>query len=99
MGIGNRIATVLIYLSTPEKGGFTIFNQIKTIAKPTKHDALFWYNLWRSGKGDIRTMFGFFKYLFSIYLGMQPVPFCLVINGFPILGYTKEDKNLFVLVV
>nr|CAD2192638.1 unnamed protein product [Meloidogyne enterolobii] len=56
MGIGNRIATVLIYLSTPEKGGFTIFNQIKTIAKPTKHDALFWYNLWRSGKGDIRTM-------------------------------------------
>uniref|UniRef100_A0A915LTZ1 Uncharacterized protein n=1 Tax=Meloidogyne javanica TaxID=6303 RepID=A0A915LTZ1_MELJA len=43
MGIGNRIATVLLYLSTPEKGGFTIFNQIKTIAKPTKHDALFWH--------------------------------------------------------
>nr|CAD2203875.1 unnamed protein product [Meloidogyne enterolobii] len=35
---GNRIGTVLFYLT-----------------KPTKNDALFWYNLWRSGKGDMRT--------------------------------------------
>uniref|UniRef100_A0A1I8BYR7 Fe2OG dioxygenase domain-containing protein n=1 Tax=Meloidogyne hapla TaxID=6305 RepID=A0A1I8BYR7_MELHA len=56
MGIGNRIATVLFYLSTPEKGGYTVFNKLKTIAVPTKHDALFWYNLLRNGDGDLRTM-------------------------------------------
>uniref|UniRef100_A0A914LK54 procollagen-proline 4-dioxygenase n=1 Tax=Meloidogyne incognita TaxID=6306 RepID=A0A914LK54_MELIC len=52
---GNRIGTVLFYLSTPEKGGYTVFTDLKTVAKPTKNDALFWYNLWRSGKGDMRT--------------------------------------------
>uniref|UniRef100_A0A914LRH9 procollagen-proline 4-dioxygenase n=1 Tax=Meloidogyne incognita TaxID=6306 RepID=A0A914LRH9_MELIC len=51
-----RIATALFYLSTPEKGGYTVFTDIKTIAKPTKNDAIFWYNLWRSGDGDLRTM-------------------------------------------
>ncbi|CAK5108564.1 unnamed protein product [Meloidogyne enterolobii] len=56
MGIGNRIATVLFYLTTPEKGGYTIFNKINTIAKPSKRDALFWYNLLRNGDGDLRTM-------------------------------------------
>uniref|UniRef100_A0A915PEH0 Prolyl 4-hydroxylase alpha subunit domain-containing protein n=1 Tax=Meloidogyne floridensis TaxID=298350 RepID=A0A915PEH0_9BILA len=52
---GNRIGTVLFYLSTPEKGGYTVFTDLKSVAKPTKNDALFWYNLWRSGKGDMRT--------------------------------------------
>uniref|UniRef100_A0A914KV50 Fe2OG dioxygenase domain-containing protein n=1 Tax=Meloidogyne incognita TaxID=6306 RepID=A0A914KV50_MELIC len=52
--IGDRIATLLFYLTTPEKGGYTVFTDIKTIAKPTKNDALFWYNLWRSGDGDLR---------------------------------------------
>jgi len=55
MEIGDRIATVLFYSTTPEKGGYTVFTDIKTIAKPTKNDALFWYNLWRNGDRDLRT--------------------------------------------
>ncbi|CAK5086174.1 unnamed protein product [Meloidogyne enterolobii] len=59
MGSGYRIGTVLFYLSTPEKGGYTAFSNVKTIAKSTKNDALFWYNLRRNGDRDLRTMFGF----------------------------------------
>ncbi|CAK5065245.1 unnamed protein product [Meloidogyne enterolobii] len=57
MDIAYRIVTVLFYLSTPEKGGYTVLNNVKTTAKSTKHDALFWYNLWRNGdrgKGRFR---------------------------------------------
>ncbi|CAK5047135.1 unnamed protein product [Meloidogyne enterolobii] len=43
MDIAYRIVTVLFYLSTPEKGGYTVLNNVKTIAKSTKHDALFWH--------------------------------------------------------
>uniref|UniRef100_A0A183F5V4 Fe2OG dioxygenase domain-containing protein n=1 Tax=Heligmosomoides polygyrus TaxID=6339 RepID=A0A183F5V4_HELPZ len=52
---GNRIATVLFYMTTPERGGATVFNQLGTAVFPTKLDALFWYNLLRSGEGDMRT--------------------------------------------
>uniref|UniRef100_A0A914LLZ8 Fe2OG dioxygenase domain-containing protein n=2 Tax=Meloidogyne incognita group TaxID=654580 RepID=A0A914LLZ8_MELIC len=52
---GDIIATVLFYLSTPEKGGYTVFTDVKTVAKPTKNDALFWYTLLRSGDRDQRT--------------------------------------------
>jgi len=55
LNLGTRIATALFYLSTPEKGGYTVFSNVKTFVKPTKNDALFWYNLWRSGNGDFRT--------------------------------------------
>ncbi|KAL6738222.1 hypothetical protein Aduo_011792 [Ancylostoma duodenale] len=52
---GNRIATVLFYMTQPERGGATVFNHLGTAVFPTKHDALFWYNLMRSGEGDLRT--------------------------------------------
>ncbi|KAF7633076.1 Fe2OG dioxygenase domain-containing protein [Meloidogyne graminicola] len=52
---GNRISTVLFYFTTPEKGGYTAFIDLEIIVKPTKNDAVFWYNLLRSGKGDLRT--------------------------------------------
>lgn len=55
LGTGNRIATVLFYCSQPEKGGYTVFTELKTPCKPSKYDALFWYNLFRSGEGDLRT--------------------------------------------
>uniref|UniRef100_A0A915P4K2 procollagen-proline 4-dioxygenase n=1 Tax=Meloidogyne floridensis TaxID=298350 RepID=A0A915P4K2_9BILA len=55
METGDRIATVLFYLSTPKKGGYTVFTDIKTVAKPTKNDALFWYNMLRSVDIDWRT--------------------------------------------
>ncbi|KAL3115904.1 hypothetical protein niasHT_007204 [Heterodera trifolii] len=55
LGTGNRIATALFYFSQPEKGGFTVFTELKTPQKPSKYDALFWYNLLRNGEGDLRT--------------------------------------------
>uniref|UniRef100_A0A0K0DVC8 procollagen-proline 4-dioxygenase n=2 Tax=Strongyloides stercoralis TaxID=6248 RepID=A0A0K0DVC8_STRER len=55
LGTGNRIATVLFYMTEPEIGGGTVFTELKTTVKPSKYDALFWYNLLRSGEGDLRT--------------------------------------------
>uniref|UniRef100_A0A1I8AHF3 procollagen-proline 4-dioxygenase n=1 Tax=Steinernema glaseri TaxID=37863 RepID=A0A1I8AHF3_9BILA len=55
LGTGNRIATVLFYMSQPEMGGGTVFTELKTTVMPSHHDALFWYNLYRSGEGDLRT--------------------------------------------
>lgn len=55
LGTGNRIATALFYFTKPEKGGFTVFTDLKTALRPSKNDALFWYNLLRSGEGDLRT--------------------------------------------
>ncbi|KAJ1369161.1 phytochrome 2 [Parelaphostrongylus tenuis] len=52
---GNRLATVLFYMTEPERGGATVFNNLGTAVFPSKHDALFWYNLMRSGEGDLRT--------------------------------------------
>ncbi|KAI6189236.1 Prolyl 4-hydroxylase alpha-related protein PH4 [Aphelenchoides besseyi] len=55
LGTGNRIATVLFYMSQPTRGGATVYTELGTGVFPTKHDALFWYNLKRSGEGDMRT--------------------------------------------
>uniref|UniRef100_A0A0M3KAR3 Fe2OG dioxygenase domain-containing protein n=1 Tax=Anisakis simplex TaxID=6269 RepID=A0A0M3KAR3_ANISI len=55
LGTGNRVATVLFYLTQPEIGGGTVFTEIKTTVMPSQNDALFWYNLYRSGEGDLRT--------------------------------------------
>ncbi|KAI1715402.1 2OG-Fe(II) oxygenase superfamily domain-containing protein [Ditylenchus destructor] len=55
LGTGNRIATVLFYMSQPDKGGATVYTELKTGVFPSKHDALFWYNLHRSGEGDLLT--------------------------------------------
>jgi hypothetical protein len=43
LGTGNRVATVLFYMSQPEKGGYTVFTDIKTTLVPTFRDALFWF--------------------------------------------------------
>ncbi|EFP08464.1 hypothetical protein CRE_15564 [Caenorhabditis remanei] len=55
LNTGNRIATVLFYMSQPERGGATVFNHLGTAVFPSKNDALFWYNLRRDGEGDLRT--------------------------------------------
>lgn len=53
--IGNRIATALFYLSQPEAGGATVFPELKLTLYPSKNDAVFWHNLWKSGEGDLTT--------------------------------------------
>ncbi|MCP9259530.1 Prolyl 4-hydroxylase subunit alpha-1 [Dirofilaria immitis] len=55
LGTGNRIATILIYMTEPEIGGGTVFIDLKTSVPCTKNAALFWYNLMRSGEVDMRT--------------------------------------------
>ncbi|XP_037727403.1 prolyl 4-hydroxylase subunit alpha-2 [Drosophila subpulchrella] len=56
--MGNRIATVLFYLSDVEQGGGTAFPQIRQHLKPKKYAAAFWHNLHASGVGDVRTQHG-----------------------------------------
>ncbi|VDN03309.1 unnamed protein product [Thelazia callipaeda] len=55
LNTGNRLATVLFYMTQPESGGATVFTHVRTTVLPSKNDALFWYNLLRSGEGDFRT--------------------------------------------
>uniref|UniRef100_A0A1I8BZ65 procollagen-proline 4-dioxygenase n=1 Tax=Meloidogyne hapla TaxID=6305 RepID=A0A1I8BZ65_MELHA len=52
---GNRIATVLFYMSQPSQGGYTVYTDLGMGVAPSIHDALFWYNLRRDGEGDLRT--------------------------------------------
>ncbi|XP_016980685.2 LOW QUALITY PROTEIN: prolyl 4-hydroxylase subunit alpha-2 [Drosophila rhopaloa] len=56
--MGNRIATVLFYLSDVAQGGGTAFPQLRQHLKPKKYAAAFWHNLHASGVGDVRTQHG-----------------------------------------
>lgn len=42
-------------MSQPKKGGGTVFTELGQGVLPSIHNALFWYNLKRSGEGDLRT--------------------------------------------
>jgi len=53
--IGNRIATVIYYMSDVEAGGATVFPQIGVKLWPEKGSCAVWYNLMQSGEGDYRT--------------------------------------------
>ncbi|XP_037950136.1 prolyl 4-hydroxylase subunit alpha-1 [Teleopsis dalmanni] len=55
LNAGNRIATVLFYMSDVEQGGATVFTTIRIALWPKKGSAAFWYNLHKSGEGDFRT--------------------------------------------
>ncbi len=51
----NRISTMLFYMSDVEKGGATVFPKLNLTLWPEKGSAVFWYNLKKSGDGDLRT--------------------------------------------
>ena len=42
---GNRLATVLVYLSNVQSGGHTVFPKLDISAKPRAGSALVWFNL------------------------------------------------------
>ncbi|CAO1333226.1 unnamed protein product [Diamesa hyperborea] len=52
---GNRVATVLFYLSDVEKGGATVFPSLKIKIPARKGTAAFWFNLQNSGDGEYLT--------------------------------------------
>ncbi|NXF84939.1 P4HA3 hydroxylase, partial [Eubucco bourcierii] len=58
MKSGNRIATVMIYLSSVQAGGSTAFIYANFSVPVVKNAALFWWNLRRSGAGDGDTLHG-----------------------------------------
>ncbi|XP_026315299.1 prolyl 4-hydroxylase subunit alpha-2-like isoform X2 [Hyposmocoma kahamanoa] len=53
---GNRLATVLFYMSDVAYGGATVFTRLGLSVPPIKGSALFWTNLLSSGDGDNRTL-------------------------------------------
>merc|ERR1712029_964050 len=55
LGMGNRIATWLFYLSDVDLGGATVFPSLNVTLWPKKGTAAFWYNLHRNGEGDVLT--------------------------------------------
>lgn len=55
LGTGNRIATFLCYMSDVTAGGATVFPHLGISLWPKKGAAAFWYNLHRSGDGDLLT--------------------------------------------
>ena len=52
---GNRVATVLMYLSDVELGGITTFTELGLSVRPEKGSAVFWYNLRPDGSGILET--------------------------------------------
>lgn len=49
---GQRIATVIMYLNTPEEGGETLFPEANISIKPRKGDAVLFYNCTPEGMVD-----------------------------------------------
>jgi len=55
--VGNRIATVMLYLSNLV-GGFTAFPEMGVAARPSEGSAVFWYNMDKFGNRDPRSLHG-----------------------------------------
>ncbi|XP_075148852.1 prolyl 4-hydroxylase subunit alpha-2-like [Haematobia irritans] len=53
---GDRISTVLFYMTDVEQGGATVFPNIQTALFPQKGSAVVWYNLNNELKGDWKTL-------------------------------------------
>ncbi|KAL7853446.1 hypothetical protein AOLI_G00202900 [Acnodon oligacanthus] len=53
---GERIATVLVYMTDVEVGGATVFPNIGAALQPKRGSAVVWFNLLKSGEEDARTL-------------------------------------------
>jgi len=52
---GNRIATVIYYMSDVNAGGRTVFNTIGVGSPPERGSCIVWFNLLHNGEGDYKT--------------------------------------------
>jgi prolyl 4-hydroxylase len=55
LGHGNRISTLLMYMSNVTLGGATVFPQSGARIAPVNGMAVYWWNLKKSGEGDMTT--------------------------------------------
>ena len=55
---GQRVASMILYLNTPEKGGETIFPVLRISVKPVRGNALLFYNCDGRSVVDSRTLHG-----------------------------------------
>uniref|UniRef100_A0A182WSJ3 Prolyl 4-hydroxylase alpha subunit domain-containing protein n=1 Tax=Anopheles quadriannulatus TaxID=34691 RepID=A0A182WSJ3_ANOQN len=51
---GDRLATMLFFLSDVTNGGYTIFPKLRVAIRPQKGTAAFWYNLKDTGEGNVQ---------------------------------------------
>jgi prolyl 4-hydroxylase len=54
--VGDRMATLMIYLNGVELGGATVFPELDFFVRPVPRAAVFWFNYDSTGRGDFRTL-------------------------------------------